>query len=369
MRTTGRTQRALGRRRLGRRDAEVLLDALGGSGAAGAAASGGPAGAPQPVESELEDLRWLLDAAAGPALAAELSGEDAARAVFSAHHSASATPSKERRVFSKALLGKAITVKIAAAVCGVSVVGVATAAETNSLPSSWQTKAHSALGSVGVPAPKTTSARGADQDKTKKDTDAQGSSHPGATGSAAAKPGQDKDDQNALDAAGARLLGDDGFRLCRAVEDGDRDDHGVDLNTAELQKLAKAANVPTAEIAQIKSRLDAQKSEAQKRMQDFCDRLAQAEKDARQGRTPKFPVPLPHPGDGWPTTWPSQLPTSGLPSKLPSGLPTGLPSNLPSHLPTGLPSHLPSNLPTGWPTGWPVDGGGQNPVDPIHPQH
>jgi hypothetical protein len=352
MRTTGNSQRALGRRRLGRRGAEALLDHTGGI---GAGVESPPAG------SGFEDLGRLLDAAAGPALAAELSGEDRARAVFSAHHSASATPSKERRVFSKALLTKAVTVKIAVAVCGVSVVGAATAAATNTLPTTLQSKAHS----MGFPAPKTTTAKDADQDK-QKDADGQGPGRPSGTGPAAAKS-SDKDDHNAQgdqgdqdeqgDAAGAKLLGDDGFRLCRAAEDGDRDDQGRDLTPADLQKLAKAAGVPAADIARIQSRMDAERTAAQKRMQDFCDRLAQAEKDAREGHTPKFPVPLPHPGDGWPTTWPSGLPT------VPSHLPTGLPS----HLPSGLPSHLPTSLPKGWPTGWPVGDGPQNPVDPIHP--
>lgn len=359
MRTTGNSPQATGRRRLGRRGAEALLDHAGGPGTAAAAV-----GSPGPADSGLEDLTRLLDAAAGPALAAELSGEDAARAVFSAHHSASATPCKERRVFSKALLAKTLTVKIAVAVCGVSVVGAATAAATNSLPSGIQSKAHS----LGFPAPKNTDLKGTGLTGTLKDPDGKVPGVPTPTGSAA-KPSGDKDDQTALDAAGARMLGDDGFRLCRAAEDGDRDDQGHDLTQTELQKLAKAANVPAAEIAKIQSRLDAERSEAQKRMQDFCDRLAQAEKDFRDGRTPKFPIPTPHDGDGWPTSWPTSWPTqlpSGLPSTLPSHLPTGLPSGLPTHLPSGLPTHLPSGAPTGWPTGWPIEGGPQNPVDPIH---
>lgn len=324
---------------------------MAGGAIAGSPAEPGPATVP-----DLEALTRLLDAAAGPALTAELSGEDAARAVYSAHHSVSATPSKERRVFSKALLAKAVTAKIVVAVCGVSVVGVSAAAATDSLPDGLQSKAHS----LGFPAPKTPPLKGGTSlEGAPKDADA---IHPGLplpTGSAA-KPAPDKDDQSALDAAGARLLGDDGFRLCKAAEDGDRDDKGRDLTAAELQKLAKAANVPTADIAKLQSRLDAERTEAQKRMQDFCDRLAQAEKDARDGRTPTFPIPAPHPGDGWPTTWPTRLPT--IP-----GLPTHLPSGLPTHLPTALPSHLPTSLPTGWPTGWPADGGPQNPVDPVHP--
>jgi hypothetical protein len=261
-------------------------------------------------------------------------------------------------VFSKALLTKAVTVKIAVAVCGVSVVGAATAAATNTLPTTLQSKVHS----LGFPAPKSTTATDADKDKDKdkqKDADDQGPGRPSATGSAAAKPSADKDDQNGQgedeqgDAAGARMLGDDGFRLCRAAEDGDRDDQGRDLTPAELQKLAKAAGVPAADIAKLQTRLDAERTQAQKRMQDFCDRLAQAEKDARQGHTPKFPIPMPHPGDGWPSTWPSGLPT--------------VPGGVPSHLPSGLPTHLPTSLPKGWPTNWPVGEGPQNPVDPIHP--
>jgi hypothetical protein len=360
MRTTGNFPRALGRRRPSRRAAEELLDHTGGAGAAGVARSATtafPAESGLDAEHDLDALARLLDAAAGPALTAELSGEDAARAVFSAHHSVSATPSKERRVFSKALLAKTATVKLVVAVCGVSVVGVSAAAATNSLPNGMQSKAHS----LGFPAPKNTSLKsGTSLAAAPKDADA---IHPGLplpTGSDAAKPAPGKDDQSALDAAGARLLGDDGFRLCKAVEDGDRDDKGHDLTPAELQKLAKAANVPAADIAKLQTRLDAERNEAQKRMQDFCDRLAQAEKDARDGHTPKFPIPAPHPGDGWPTTWPTQLPT--IP-----GLPTHLPTGLPTHLPTSLPSHLPTNLPTAWPTGWPIDGGPQNPVDPIHP--
>ena len=316
------------------------------------ATTGSPAGSGPGAGHDLEALARLLDAAAGPALPAELSGENAARAVFSAHHSASATPSKERRVFSKALLAKTAAVKIAVAVCGVSVVGVSAAAATDSLPSGLQSKAHS----LGFPAPKDTSLKGGTSPAGEHQDG--GGLHPGLplpTGSAVTKPSSDKDDQTTLDAAGARLLGDDGFRLCKAAEDGDRDDQGHDLTAAELQKLAKAANVPAAEIAEIQSRLDAERSEAQKRMQDFCGRLAQAEKDAREGHKPTFPIPAPHPGDGWPTAWPTQLPTH---------LPTGLPTGVPSHLPTP-PSHLPA--PTGWPTGWPIDGGPQNPVDPIHP--
>ena len=371
MRTTENSPRALGRRRPGRRAAEELLDHAGGPSAAGAvraAAAGSLPGEPgfeavsdRAAGSELEALSRLLDAAAGPALAAELSGEDAARAVFSAHHSASARPSKERRVFSKALLAKTATVKIVVAVCGVSVVGVSAAAATNSLPSGVQSKAHS----LGFPAPKddhvTTDLVG-----TPKDADGKSPNVPTPTG-APGKIAPPHTDQAALDAAGAKLLGDDGFRLCKAAEDGDRDDQGRDLTAAELQKLAKAADVPAADIAKLQSALDAERSEAQKRMQDFCDRLAQAEKDLRDGRKPSFPIPTPHPGDGWPTTWPTTWPTH-LPSvpSLPTHLPTGLPSGLPTHLPTSLPTHLPSGEPT-WPTGWPVDGGPQNPVDPVHP--
>jgi hypothetical protein len=359
MRTTGNSPRALGRRRPSRRAAEELLDHTGGAGAAGGA-PGATAGSP-PAGSGLEDLARLLDAAAGPALTAELSGEDAARAVFSAHHSAFATPSKERRVFSKALLAKTATVKIVVAVCGVSVVGVSAAAATNSLPSGLQSKAHS----FGFPAPKNTSPKGGTGlAGAPVDADGRNPGVPLPTGSAAAKPASDKDDQSALDAAGARLLGDEGFRLCKAAEDGDRDDQGRDLTVAELQKLAKAANVPAADIAKLRSRLDAEHSEAQKRIQEFCDRLAQAEKDAREGHLPAFPIPAPHPGDGWPTSWPSTWPTQ-LPSV--PGEPSHLPTGLPSHLPTGLPSHLPTSMPTGWPTGWPIDGGPQNPVDPARP--
>ncbi|MFL6117497.1 MAG: hypothetical protein ACJ786_40020, partial [Catenulispora sp.] len=306
MRRTGNPQRALGTRRIGRRNAEAMLDAV--------AASGGSA-VPGPAGSGFEDMERLLAVAAGPALAAELSGEDAARAGFSAHRSASATPSKERRVFSKALLTKAVTVKVAAAVCGVSFVGAATAAATNTLPAGWQQKAHSALGPIGVPAPKAPVKADHDNDKDAKDgkdMDRKGSAgentpHPAPTGSSSAKPAPDQDDrgQIAVDAAGAALLGDDGFRLCKAAENGDRDDRGADLSAPELQKLAKAAGIPDTELARIKSRLDAERTEAQKRMQEFCTRLAQAEKDIRQGRKPRFPIPAPHPGDGWPTTWPT----------------------------------------------------------------
>ena len=380
MRTTGNSPRILGSRRPGRRAAEELLDHAGGPGAAGAvpgavgvasAANGanvanvaGTAGSPQAGSGfetgpDLEALARLLDAAAGPALTAELSGEDAARAVFSAHHSASATPSKERRVFSKALLAKTVTVKIVVAVCGVSVVGVSAAAATNSLPSGIQSKAHS----LGFPAPKSTHV-GTDLTSSQKDADGKGPDVPTPTG-APAKAAPPHTDQVALDAAGAKLLGDDSFRLCKAAEDGDRDDQGHDLTAAELQKLAKAANVPAADIAKLQSALDAERTEAQKRMQDFCDRLAQAEKDVHDGHAPTFPIPTPHAGDGWPTTWPTTWPTH-LPTGLPTGLPTHLPSGLPTHLPTGLPTHLPSGAPT-WPTGWPIDGGPQNPVDPIHP--
>ncbi|GAA1968495.1 hypothetical protein [Catenulispora subtropica] len=347
MRTTGNSQRALGRRRISRRDAEALF---------GAARAG----------SGLEDVAGLLEAAAGPALPAELSGEDAARAGFSAHHSVSATPPKERRVFSKAMLTKAVTVKIAAAVCGVSVAGAATAAATDSLPRSWQQTAHSALGPIGVPAPKTAAKAGHDKDQDRKGADAdKPTPHPAPTGSPAAKPSEDQDhqgdqddqdDQGRLDAAGAALLGDEAFRLCKAAENGDRDDRGADLTAAELQKLAKAAGIPETELAKIKTRMDAQRTEAQKRMQDFCTRLAQAEKDLRQGRKPHFPLPAPHPGDGWPTTWPTLPSGPGMPTKLPTGLPSKLPTNPPSKLPT--------NPPTGWPTNWPIDP--QNPNDPVH---
>ena len=379
MRTTGNSPRALGRRRPGRRAAEELLDHTGGAGAAGvvpgAAAGSSPAGPglepglePGP---DLQALSRLLDAAAGPALAAELSGEDAARAAFcahnsaaaqhsvAAHHSVSATPTKERRVFSKALLAKTLTVKIAVAVCGVSVVGVSAAAATNSLPSGIQSKAHS----LGFPAPKPATIHNDILSGAHHDSDLPHPGTPTPTGTSA-KPAAAHDDQAALDAAGAKLLGDDGFRLCKAAEDGDRDDQGRDLTATELQKLAKAANVPAADIARLQSRLDAERSQAQKRMQDFCDRLAQAEKDAREGHVPTFPIPTPHPGDGWPTTWPTTWPTQ-LPT-IP-GLPTHLPTGLPTHLPTAPPSHVPTSLPTGWPTGWPIDGGPQNPVDPIHP--
>lgn len=327
----------------------------------GAAAGSPPTESGFAAAQDLQPLARLLDAAAGPALAAELSGEDAARAVFSAHHSVSAkplatsaTPSKERRVFSKALLAKTVTVKIAVAVCGLSVVGVSAAAATNSLPSGLQSKAHS----LGFPAPKHTPLKGGTSlVGVPKDADGRQPGVPLPTGSSASKPASAKDGQAALDAAGARLLGDDGFRLCKAVEDGDRDDRGHDLTAAELQKLAKAANVPAAVIAELQTRLDAERSEAQKRMQDFCDRLAQAEKDAREGRTPSFPIPAPHPGDGWPTTWPTTWPTQ-LPTvpSVPTHLPTGLPTGVPSHLPTVPPSRVPTGVPTGWPTGWPVDG-------------
>ncbi|WP_194912547.1 hypothetical protein [Catenulispora rubra] len=397
MRTTGNSPRILGSRRPGRRAAEELLDHAGGPGAAGAvpgaagaanvgdvakaanvagtagiagiagtAAGSPPAGSGHETRPDLEALARLLDAAAGPALTAELSGEDAARAVFSAHHSASATPSKERRVFSKALLAKTVTVKIVVAVCGVSVVGVSAAAATNSLPSGIQSKAHS----LGFPAPKDTKdtkdnrVGGTDLITTPVGADGKGPDVPTPTG-APTKAAPPRTDQAVLDAAGAKLLGDDSFRLCKAAEDGDRDDQGHDLTAAELQKLAKAANVPAADIAKLQSALDAERSEAQKRMQDFCNRLAQAEKDVHDGHAPTFPIPTPHPGDGWPTTWPTTWPTH-LPSGLPTGLPTHLPSGLPTHLPTGLPTHLPSGAPT-WPTGWPIDGGPQNPVDPIHP--
>jgi hypothetical protein len=153
-------------------------------------------------EHDLDALARLLDAAAGPALTAELSGEDAARAVFSAHHSASARPSKERRVFSKAILAKTLTAKIAVAVCGVSVVGAATAAATNTLPSGLQSKAHS----MGFPAPKDSALkRGTDLSGSQKDAvDGKVPSRPVPTGSSAAKPvndkGKDQNDQTTLDA-------------------------------------------------------------------------------------------------------------------------------------------------------------------------
>ena len=193
-------------------------------------------------------------------------------------------------MFSKAILAKTLTAKIAVAVCGVSVVGAATAAATNTLPSGLQSKAHS----IGFPR--------AEDSALKRGTDLTGSQKGRRRGPRrsllrpARRPrslrrNQGADRHAALDAAGARLLGDDGFRLCRAAEDGDRDAQGHDLTATELQKLAKAANVPAADIAKLQSRLDAQRNEAQKRMQDFCDRLAQAEKDLRDGHTPKFPLP------------------------------------------------------------------------------
>jgi hypothetical protein len=318
-------QKRAGRGRIHRRAAEALLDA---------------AAAPGPADPPGSDLDRLLLAASGAALPAELAGEREARAVFAREYRP-APAIQEDQVLSKALFTKAAVVKISVAVCGLSLAGVGAAAATGSLPASWQSTAHHF---VGAPAPNGTSSHDGGKD---------GHTFPGApkpSGSASGHHDQGRDDQDRLDGLGAALLGDDGFRLCKAAENGDKDDQGHDLDAAALQKLAKAANIPAAKIAEIKSRMDAQRDQTQKDIQAFCSRLAEAEQDLREGKTPPFPLPAPHAGDGWgdlggwkggvPSGWPSKLP-SGLPS-LPPGVPSGVPSGAPSGWPSKLPSHLPS---------------------------
>jgi hypothetical protein len=402
MRTSGDEQPRR-RRRLGRGAAERLLDAARGPAAGnggtadtgrdtafvdagldltlpGALASSersGTVGSAGSAELFDADLGRLLSAAAGPALAGELSGEAAARAAYLAAHRPG-PPTKENRVFSKLMLSKALAVKIGAACLGVSAAGVATAAETGTLPSGLQKSAHSAFGGVGVPSP---GAKQKDKDAhesaaqaagtTKSTGSAAGTTTPKPTGTADAddKAKKDRDDH---DGDGAVLLGGDAGWLCRAAANGDRDDKGADLGAAELQKLAKAAGIPADQVAELKTRLDAEQAQAQQRIQDFCTRLDAAMKAVKEGKVPSFPLPPIKPGpgwpSGWPTTWPSGLPTglpsswpSDWPSRWPTGLPSGLPTKLPSGVPslpvpTGLPSHLPSGVPS-----LPL-----NPIDPIH---
>jgi hypothetical protein len=372
MRTSGDEQREA-RRRLGRRTAEHLLDGARGPGVAvGVHADSGDADRAAPLGS---DLGRLLSAAAGPALAEELSGEAAARAAYLAAHRPGLAPtSKENRVFSKLLLTKTLAIKVSAACLGISVAGVATAAETGSLPSGLQKGAHSAFGGVGVP----------DAKKTAKDADdaaaklAAATKTPGkATGTPTPKPSgtadaddKDKKDQDKRDGDGAFMLGSDAGWLCRAAQNGDKDDKGADLGAAELQKLAKAAGIPADQVAKLKTRLDAEQAKAQQRIQEFCTRLDEAMKDVKNGKVPPFPLPPIKPGPGWPTawptTWPSGLPTglpSSWPSDWPSQWPTSLPGGLPTKLPTGVPTipGFPSKLPTAWPL--PTD---PMPKDPIH---
>lgn len=321
-------QKRAGRGRISRRAAEALLDA---------AAAAGPADPPG------SDLDRLLLTASGPAHPAELAGEREARAVFAREHRP--VPAiQEDRVLSKALFTKAAVVKISVAVCGLSLAGVGAAAATGSLPAGWQNTAHHI---VGAPAPSGTGSH----------SGAPGHTFPGTpkpSGSASGRHDPGHDDQDRFDGLGAALLGDDAFRLCKAAENGDKDDQGRDLDAAALQRLAKAANIPAAKIAQIKTRLDAERDQTQKEIQAFCGRLAQAEQDLREGKTPPFPLPAPHAGDGWgdlgtwkggvPSGWPSSLP-GGLPGA-PSGWPSGLPSGVPTGLPSGWPSKLPSHLPS-----------------------
>jgi hypothetical protein len=312
-------------------------------------------------------LGRLLKDAAGPALPDELAGEQAARSMFSEAR-LSATTDKETRVFSKALITKTLAVKLGAAAVGLSFVGVATAAETGALPSGLQNGAHSAFGGVGVPAktakPDTDkdNSEGGDTDATSATTKPQPSPSGGAT-TAKDADDQAKKDQDKKDADGVAFLGRDAFALCRAAANGDKDDRGVDLATDQLQKLAKAAGIPADQAATLKSKLDAQRGEFQKMMDQFCERVAAAEKDLKDGKTPPFPVPT---GD-WPTAWPTNFPTdfptdfpsvpwpTSLPSGIPSKLPTNWPSGIPTKLPTNLPTGLPTNLPTGgWPTKLPT---------------
>lgn len=405
MRTSGDEQLRR-RRRLGRRAAERLLDAArgpasadgggiadsgrdaafadavpaltlpGGSASAERAAAGDGAGA-RNAQLFGADLGRLLSAAAGPALAGELSGEAAARAAYLAAHRPG-PPTKENRVFSKLMLSKALAVKIGAACLGVSVAGVATAAETGALPSGLQKSAHSAFGGVGVPAP---DAKQKDKDSHESAEQAAGTST--STGSAAGtttpKPSgtadaddKAKKDQDDHDGDGAFLLGGDAGWLCRAAANGDKDDKGADLDAAELQKLAKAAGLPADQAAKLKTRLDAEHAQAQQRIQDFCARLDAAMKAVKEGKVPPFPLPPIKPGPGWPSAWPTTWP-----SGLPTGLPSSWPSDWPSHWPSGLPSGLPSKLPSGFPslpvpTGVPsklpsgVPSVPLNPIDPIH---
>ena len=99
-------------------------------------------------------------------------------------------------MFSKALLAKTLTVKIAVAVCGVSVVGVSAAAATNSLPSGIQSKAHS----LGFPAPKPATIHNDILSGAHHDSDLPHPGTPTPTGTSA-KPAAAHDDQAALDAA------------------------------------------------------------------------------------------------------------------------------------------------------------------------
>lgn len=312
---TQSNQKRARRGRISRHAAEAMLDA---------------AALPGPEDSPESDLDLLLRAASGAALPAELAGEREARAVFAREHRPSPAMSQEDRVLSKALFTKAAVLKISVAVCGLSIAGVGAAAATGSLPASWQNTAHNV---VGAPAPK-------HSDDHKGDADGHTPGVPKPSGSASGRHDQDGNDQDHRDGLGAALLGDDAFRLCKAAENGDKDDQGRDLDTAALQKLAKAAGIPAAKVAAIKSRIDAQRDQTQKDIQDFCSRLAQAEQDLRSGKTPPFPLPAPHSGDGW-GDWQGGAP-SGWPSKLPSGFPSGLPTGVPTG---GWPSKLPSKLP------------------------
>ncbi|WP_238011944.1 hypothetical protein KZZ52_37830 [Dactylosporangium sp. AC04546] len=123
------------RRRIGRDEAERLLDGAAGPGH--------------------EQLAALLRAAAGPARPHELAGEDAAVTAFRQARTAPAGRSPARSSPARSLVrpGRRVGVLAGALAAGVLLAGTATAAGTGHLPDPLQRAAHDWFAGVGVPEP------------------------------------------------------------------------------------------------------------------------------------------------------------------------------------------------------------------------
>jgi hypothetical protein len=194
----------LGNRRIGRADAQRLLD-------------GGPAGA------QHAELAALLAAAAAPGRPAELTDEPAMVAAFvRAQREPSPSPGRARAWRP----GRFAVVKVATGVLLFATVGTAFAAETGTLPAGLQRQAHGLFSSLGVPTP---------------DADRTAGSRPGAPKSTrGVPPASSRPSPGPGDPATEKL--------CRAWAASQRDPHGRAMAPKQLRELiiraGDAAEIP-----------------------------------------------------------------------------------------------------------------------------
>lgn len=124
---------------------------------------GGPEAA---TSGDTAALAALLAAASAPGRPDELRGLHQAVAAYSAVSWRTATSAPAPRPWRNRMIGKLVTIKVAAAaVSALSLGGVAVAAYSNALPEVLQTPAHDVFGGVGVPGPPSTSTLNANRSR------------------------------------------------------------------------------------------------------------------------------------------------------------------------------------------------------------